>query len=41
MKNLIHASSDAKDAEIEVKLWFEDKEMHTYKTGHEMICFGE
>lgn len=36
VKNLIHASSDEKDAEHEVKLWFNDKELHKYKTVHEI-----
>ena len=35
VKNLIHASADKKDAEIEVPLWFEDKEIHSYKTVHD------
>ncbi len=41
VRNLIHASADAGDAEIEIPLWFDEGEMHTYKTGHEMICFEE
>ena len=32
IKNIIHASGDEKDAEHEIKLWFNEKEMHTYKT---------
>lgn len=36
VKNLIHASSDAKDAEAEVKLWFKKDELHTYKTVHDI-----
>jgi nucleoside-diphosphate kinase len=32
VKNLIHASSDAKDANYEVPLWFKPEELHTYKT---------
>ena len=35
VKNLIHASADKKDAEVEVPLWFEDKEIHSYKTVHD------
>ena len=34
--NLIHASSDAKDAEREVWLWFNDDELFDYKTVHEV-----
>ena len=32
--NLIHASS-AGDAETEIKLWFTDKELHSYPTVHD------
>jgi len=41
VRNLIHASADEKDAEIEIPLWFGEKEMHSYKTVHDMVCFGE
>lgn len=33
--NIIHAS-DEKSAKREVKLWFSDVELHTYKTVHEV-----
>ncbi len=36
VKNLIHASADAKDAAAEVPLWFSDKELHTYRTVHDV-----
>ncbi len=36
VKNLIHASANAEDAEKEVALWFDAKEMHSYKTVHDM-----
>ena len=39
VRNLIHASGDEKDAKIEVPLWFNKKEMHTYQTVHDMVCF--
>ncbi len=32
VKNLIHASSDEKDAKHEIKLWFKSLELHSYKT---------
>lgn len=32
VKNIIHASGDEKDAKHEIKLWFKDSELHTYKT---------
>ena len=35
IKNLIHASSDKKDAEYELPLWFSEKEMHSYSTVHD------
>ncbi|MFC1742090.1 nucleoside-diphosphate kinase [Nanoarchaeota archaeon] len=35
VKNVIHASGDAKDAEYEVNLWFTPTELHTYKTVHD------
>jgi len=37
VRNLIHASADAKDAEIEIGVWFEKEEMHTYRTVHEVF----
>ena len=36
IKNLIHASADAKDAAIEVPLWFAPDELHSYKTVHDV-----
>ncbi len=41
VRNLIHASSDEKDAKREISLWFSDKELYSYKTVHDMICFQE
>lgn len=35
IKNIIHASGDKEDAKKEVSLWFNDNELHTYKTVHE------
>lgn len=35
VKNLIHASSDKKDAEYETKLWFSIDELHDYKRADE------
>ncbi len=32
VKNLIHASGNEKDARHEVSLWFDEKELHSYKT---------
>ena len=36
IKNLIHASGNKKDAEYEIKLWFKENELHSYKTVHEI-----
>lgn len=36
VKNLIHASANAEDAEKEVPLWFDAQELHSYKTVHDM-----
>lgn len=41
VKNLIHASGDKKDADIEIPLWFKKEELHSYKTMHDIICFEE
>lgn len=35
VKNIIHASSDATDAEREIKLWFKEHELHTYQNVHD------
>ncbi len=39
IKNVIHASANAEDAEKEVALWFKEEEMHSYKTVHEVHIF--
>lgn len=36
IKNLIHASANKEDAKKEVALWFNDKELHCYKTVHDV-----
>ncbi len=36
IKNLIHASANESDAKKEIALWFEDQEIHSYKTVHDM-----
>ncbi len=36
VKNIIHASAKKNEAEVEIDLWFEEKEIHTYKTVHEI-----
>ncbi|MFH1210827.1 MAG: nucleoside-diphosphate kinase [archaeon] len=35
VKNTIHASANEQDAEKEIKLWFTEKEMHSYENVHE------
>ena len=39
IKNLIHASGNKEEAKQEVELWFSSKELHTYKTVHEIHTF--
>lgn len=41
VRNLIHASSNEDDAKIEIELWFNTFELHSYKTVHDLICFEE
>ncbi len=36
IKNLIHASANAADAQREITLWFKPDEMHSYKTVHDV-----
>ncbi len=35
VKNIIHASANAKDAKTEIELWFDDGDVHDYNTVHE------
>jgi nucleoside-diphosphate kinase len=35
IRNLIHASGDAKEAKQEIALWFKDEELHDYTTDQE------
>jgi nucleoside-diphosphate kinase len=37
VRNIIHASSDKADAEREIKLWFNEKELHSYKNIHDLF----
>jgi len=37
VKNIIHASSNEKDAKNEINLWFNKKELHSYKTFHDFL----
>ena len=39
VRNLIHASANQEEATIEIPLWFNEKELHSYKTVYDMICF--
>jgi nucleoside-diphosphate kinase len=41
VRNLIHASGNEDDAKIEIPLWFNNSELNSYKTVHDIICFGE
>ena len=35
VKNLIHASGNLKEAELEIALWFKKQELHSYKSVHD------
>ena len=39
--NLVHASSDEKDAKTELSLWFAETELCQYSTDHDKHVFGE
>lgn len=39
IKNLIHASGNLEEAKTEVSLWFNEEELHSYKTVHETHVF--
>jgi nucleoside-diphosphate kinase len=36
IKNIVHASGKKDEADFEIKLWFKDNELHSYKTVHEI-----
>jgi nucleoside-diphosphate kinase len=36
IKNLIHASANKEDAKKELALWFDDDELHSYKSVHDV-----
>jgi len=38
IRNLIHASENKEDSDIEIALWFKPDELLTYKTVHDIIC---
>lgn len=35
VKNLIHASGNVEEAKLEVSIWFNEEDLHDYKTVHE------
>lgn len=39
VENLVHASGSIEDAQKEIALWFNPKELHNYKTVHEAHVF--
>jgi nucleoside-diphosphate kinase len=39
IRNLVHASGNSKEAEYELKLWFKENELHSYKTVHEIHTY--
>ncbi len=34
-KNIVHASATSEEAEKELDIWFEDEELHDYRTAHQ------
>jgi len=41
VRNLVHSSADRKDAEIEIPIWFNEGEIQSYKSAHDIVCFEE
>lgn len=39
IKNIVHASDSKKSAEKEIDLWFDDEEIHSYKTVHDVHIY--
>ena len=40
VRNLVHASGNAEEAQYEAQLWFHEKEIHSYKRADEDVMFG-
>lgn len=40
VRNLVHASGTVEEAEFEVRLWFQEEEIHTYRRADEVALFG-
>jgi len=40
VRNLVHASGTLQEAEYEIRLWFRDEEIHTYRRADEAALFG-
>jgi len=40
VKNLVHASANSQDAQLELELWFPDQEFVSYQTVHEKHIFN-
>ena len=39
IENVVHASGSVEEAKLEIALWFDPEELHTYKTVHEVHVF--
>jgi len=39
VRNIVHASANKEDADYEIKLWFEEDELYSYKSCHENEVF--
>jgi len=37
VRNLIHASANKEDSDVEIPIWFSESDLHSYKTVHDMI----
>jgi nucleoside-diphosphate kinase len=40
VRNLVHASGTVEEAEFEVRLWFREEEIHSYRRADEGALFG-
>jgi nucleoside-diphosphate kinase len=41
VRNLVHASGDKKDAELEIPLWFSESELWEYENIHDIFCLNK
>lgn len=41
VRNLVHASGNASEAETEIKLWFSEEEIHHYQTAIDKVLYSQ